>query len=229
MSVKLLERPARYVPEDPGHEPLVIASPPQMPENSPSGASSAMIIMPIITGSGSLMMSITLGHRPLMAAVGAIVMIASVIVAGRRFVGQDFRVATWLAWGASAGALAQLLVQLPSVIGLLGGDVRPSLTFEATGVRATLKALGPVIVGRGSVQISGYVDQILASYLGPGLVAALANAQTLYLLPVAVLGTAVSAAELPEMSSALGSEAALPFSTPDGTVFTELSLELFRF
>jgi len=89
VSVKLLERPARYVPEDPGHEPLVIASPPQMPENSPSGASSAMIIMPIITGSGSLMMSITLGHRPLMAAVGAIVMIASVIVGIFMFTSQQ--------------------------------------------------------------------------------------------------------------------------------------------
>ena len=88
MSVKLLERPARHVPKDPGHEPLVIASPPQMPENSPSGASSAMIIMPIITGSGSLMMSITLGHRPLMAAIGAIVMIASVVVGIFMFVSQ---------------------------------------------------------------------------------------------------------------------------------------------
>ncbi|WP_407940024.1 type VII secretion protein EccCa [Nocardiopsis coralli] len=65
-----------------------MASPPQLPDNPPSGASSAMIIMPIITGSGSLMMSITLGHRPLMAAVGAIVMLASVVVGIIMFVSQ---------------------------------------------------------------------------------------------------------------------------------------------
>ncbi|MBQ1083456.1 type VII secretion protein EccCa [Nocardiopsis sp. B62] len=59
-----------------------------MPDNPPSGASSAMIIMPIITGSGSLMMSITMGHRPLMAAIGAIVMLASVIVGIAMFVAQ---------------------------------------------------------------------------------------------------------------------------------------------
>ncbi|MFE1081455.1 type VII secretion protein EccCa [Nocardiopsis alba] len=47
-----------------------------------------MIIMPIITGSGSLMMSITMGHRPLMAAVGAIVMLVSVVVGIVMFVTQ---------------------------------------------------------------------------------------------------------------------------------------------
>jgi putative peptidoglycan lipid II flippase len=58
------------------------------------------------------------------------------------------------------------------------------------------------------VQLSGYVDQVLASYLGTGIVTAMSNAQTLYLLPVSLFGMAVSAAELPEMSSATGGEAA---------------------
>ncbi|WP_460756572.1 type VII secretion protein EccCa [Nocardiopsis oceani] len=66
----------------------MIATPPQLPDNPPSGASSAMIIMPIITGSGSLMMSITMGHRPLMAAIGAIVMLVSVVVGIVMFVTQ---------------------------------------------------------------------------------------------------------------------------------------------
>ncbi|MCX5744218.1 MAG: murein biosynthesis integral membrane protein MurJ, partial [Proteobacteria bacterium] len=46
-----------------------------------------------------------------------------------------------------------------------------------------------------------YVDQVLASYLGESIVAAMANAQTLYLLPVSLFGMAISAAELPEMAS----------------------------
>ncbi|WP_017615550.1 type VII secretion protein EccCa [Nocardiopsis salina] len=59
-----------------------------MPENSPTSSSGAMIIMPIITGSGSLLMSITMGHRPIMAVAGVMIMIASVIVGIVMFVAQ---------------------------------------------------------------------------------------------------------------------------------------------
>ncbi|MFE1394871.1 type VII secretion protein EccCa [Nocardiopsis alba] len=65
-----------------------MATPPQMPENAPAGSSGAMIIMPIITGSGSLLMSITMGHRPLMMVAGVMIMIASVIVGIIMFVAQ---------------------------------------------------------------------------------------------------------------------------------------------
>jgi putative peptidoglycan lipid II flippase len=131
------------------------------------------------------------------------VLIATTIVAGRRLSGHDDDIATWLAWGTVAGSAAQLLVQLPSVIGLLHG-LSPALALEHPGVRTTLRTFGTVVIGRGSVQISAYVDQLLASFLGAGLVAAMSNAQTLYLLPVSLFGMAISAAELPEMASAQG-------------------------
>jgi putative peptidoglycan lipid II flippase len=130
-------------------------------------------------------------------------LIAAVILAGRRFAGHDDDIATWLAWGAVIGSAAQLLVQLPTVILLLGG-LKPSLAVRDPGVRTTLRAFVPVLLGRGSVQLSGYIDQVIASYLGEGIVAAMSYAQTLYLLPVSLFGMAISAAELPEMSSALG-------------------------
>jgi putative peptidoglycan lipid II flippase len=64
----------------------------------------------------------------------------------------------------------------------------------------------PVFVSRGVVQISAYIDSILASFLPTGAVAALSYGQTLYSLPVSLFGMSVSAAELPAMSSALGSD-----------------------
>jgi len=51
------------------------------------------------------------------------------------------------------------------------------------------------------------VDQVIASKLGEGAVAALTNAQSIYTLPVSLFGMAVSAAELPAMSSTLGTDA----------------------
>ncbi|MFD3684052.1 type VII secretion protein EccCa [Nocardiopsis sp. NPDC058631] len=65
-----------------------MAAPPQLPENAPASSSGAMIIMPIITGSGSLLMSITMGHRPLMAVAGVMIMMASVVVGIIMFVAQ---------------------------------------------------------------------------------------------------------------------------------------------
>lgn len=134
-------------------------------------------------------------------------LIATAIIAGRRLAGHDEDIATWLAWGAVIGSGAQFLVQLPTVIALLRG-ITPSLAVREPGVRSTLRAFVPVLLGRGSVQLSSYVDQVIASYLGEAAVAAISNAQTLALLPVSLFGMAVSAAELPEMSSATGDAAA---------------------
>ncbi len=134
-------------------------------------------------------------------------LIATAIVAGRRFAGEQDDIVVWLAWGAVIGSAAQFLVQLPTVIALLR-SVRPSLAVRDPGVQTTLRAFVPVVLGRGSVQLSGYIDQVLASYLGAGIVAAMATGQILYLLPVSLFGMAVSAAELPEMSSATGDASA---------------------
>lgn len=134
--------------------------------------------------------------------------IIGVALAGGRHLagseGASFELAIWLAWGAVLGSALQLAVQLPTVWALLR-SLRPSLAVRDEAVRTTLSTFGPVLLGRGSVQLSSFLDQWLASYLGPMIVAALAYAQVLALLPVSLFGMAVSAAALPEMASATGS------------------------
>lgn len=125
------------------------------------------------------------------------------IAGGRHFAGgadTSFDLAIWLAWGAVLGSALQLAVQLPSVWGLLRG-LRPSLAVRDEAVRTTIGTFGTVLLGRGSVQLSSFLDQWLASYLGPMIVAALGFAQVLAILPVSLFGMAVSAAALPEMAS----------------------------
>jgi putative peptidoglycan lipid II flippase len=102
-----------------------------------------------------------------------------------------------------AGAALQLLAQLPVALKLVGG-LKPSLSLALEPVRRVLSSFVPVVISRGVVQLSAYIDQLLASYLGPAAVAGMAYAQTLYLLPISLFGMAISAAELPEMSRALG-------------------------
>jgi putative peptidoglycan lipid II flippase len=103
------------------------------------------------------------------------------------------------------GSALQFFVQLPVVLALTR-RLRLRLDTSAANVREVLRNFAPVFVSRGVVQISAYVDQVIASKLGEGAVAALTNAQSIYTLPVSLFGMAVSAAELPAMSSALGTE-----------------------
>jgi putative peptidoglycan lipid II flippase len=116
------------------------------------------------------------------------------------------RLAIILGWGAVAGSALQVLVQLPAVLKLVP-DVRFRLEFS-DHVRTVLRNFVPVFVSRGVVQISAYIDEVLASLLPTGAVTGLANAQLLYTLPVSLFGLAVSAAALPEMSGAVGRDAA---------------------
>jgi putative peptidoglycan lipid II flippase len=110
-----------------------------------------------------------------------------------------------LGWASVVGAVLQFLVQLPTVLRLIPG-LRLSLDYTRGNVRKVLSNFTPVFFSRGIVQVSAYVDQLLASLLPQGMVALLGYAVTIYTLPVSLFGMAISAAELPEMSSALGSE-----------------------
>src|SRR6185312_8815631 len=110
-----------------------------------------------------------------------------------------------VAWGAVVGSALQLGVQLPVVLRLVR-RLRPILGTGLASVREVIRNFVPVLFSRGVVQVSAYVDSLIASFLPTGAVAALAYAQTLYTLPVSLFGMSVSAAELPAMSGALGSE-----------------------
>ena len=104
-------------------------------------------------------------------------------------------------WGALVGGFLQFAVQLPLVLKLLG-RFRPSLSTRIAGVRDALRAVGPAIAGRGVVQLSIYVDLLLASFLKSGAPGALGFAAVLYNLPISAFGMSIAAAELPELSRA---------------------------
>lgn len=115
------------------------------------------------------------------------------------------RLVIWVAWSTVIGAALQFGVQFPRAIRLNG-----TFTFSfktGTGpVQKIITNFTPAVVTRGVVQLSAYIDQVLASYLGPASVAAMAYAQTIYTLPVSLFGMAISAAALTEMSRTIGTK-----------------------
>lgn len=167
----------------------------------------------LFPGAGMLVVSawclgILNSHRRFLLSYSAPVvwnaaMIATLLGFGGRY--AQFPLATILAWGSVAGSALQVGVQWPVVQRILG-RLRLGLDHRAANVREVLRNFGPVFFARGVVQISAYVDALLASLLPTGAVAALAYAQTLYLLPISLFGMSVSAAELPAMSGAVGEQ-----------------------
>jgi putative peptidoglycan lipid II flippase len=119
---------------------------------------------------------------------------------------SQVQLAVILAIASVVGSALQVAVQLPVVLSLARG-VRPRLTMAATSVRNVFRNFIPAFIGRGVVQLSAYVDAWLASYLGNGAVSSFTYAQTIYVLPVSLFGMAISAAELPAMSRAVGTDA----------------------
>ena len=168
-----------------------------------------LIVQVLFPGAGMLVMSawclgVLNSHHRFFASYAApvawnLAIIAVLLIYGSRASQQ--RLVIDVAWGSVLGSLLQILVQLPQTLPLLG---RLQLHFARvrTELRVVFNNLLPVIASRGVAQVSGYIDNLLASLLPTGAVAALNYAQILYLLPISLFGMSVAAAELPAMSRA---------------------------
>jgi putative peptidoglycan lipid II flippase len=123
--------------------------------------------------------------------------IATAVAVGRGMAPAALAVA--LAWGALAGGVLQFAVQLPTVL-RLERSLRIRWDLKMAEVRETIRNAGPAIMGRGVVQLSGWLDIFLASMLAIGAVSIMLYAQVLYMLPISLFGMSIAAAELPELS-----------------------------
>ncbi|HTM04794.1 MAG TPA: murein biosynthesis integral membrane protein MurJ [Vicinamibacterales bacterium] len=168
------------------------------------------LVQILFPGTGLLVMSawclgiLNSHHRFLLSYAAPVVWNAAIIATAIAFGGLALpRLAVYVAWGSVVGSALQVAVMVPPVVRLAPG-LRLRLDTTSEHVRSVIRNFTSVFLSRGVVQISAYVDQILASYLGTGAAAALLNAGTLYTLPVSLFGMSVSAAELPAMSGEAG-------------------------
>ncbi|MGH7987832.1 MAG: murein biosynthesis integral membrane protein MurJ, partial [Candidatus Binataceae bacterium] len=167
------------------------------------------LVQILFPGAGLLVLSawclgVLNSHHRFFAAYAApvawnIAIIATLVIYGPHR--TEEQLAIDVAWGAVVGAGLQVLVQLPQTLRLLR-RLRVNFTRTRTALKTVINNLLPVVAGRGVGQFSGYVDNLLASLLPTGAVAALNYAQILYLLPISLFGMSVASAELPAMSRA---------------------------
>lgn len=172
-------------------------------------ASTARLVRIIFPMTGLLVLSawalgVLNAHRSFFLPYAAPVAWSAAQIAGLWIIGgllgwRGEALAEAMAWSALAGAAMQLALLLPAARRLLGG-IAPRFDARDPNVRVAARRLPGALLGRGVIQISGLVDTLLVSFLGTGANAAFAYAQTIYLLPMSLLGTGEAAAALPEMA-----------------------------
>ena len=190
-------------------EPLTRVLTPGFPAGSAKAELTVILVRILFPSLGFLVLSawclgILNAHRrffrayvaPVLWNAAIIVSLSVAVALGRD--GPD--VARAVALGALAGAALQFAFQVPAVLRSVTG-LRFRLTSDVPGLRDVLRASGGVILGRGIVQLSAYLDLAIASLLAAGAVAALGYAQVLYLLPVSLFGMSVAAASLPDLAT----------------------------
>jgi putative peptidoglycan lipid II flippase len=162
-------------------------------------------------GTGLLVMSawclgILNSHHKFFLSYAAPVLWNAAIIGALVYYGRGHtqsELAIYTAWGLVLGSALQFGIQLPTAAKFFK-KIRFDFSVKMDAVQTIIRNFVPVVIARGVVQVSAYVDNVLASYLPSGAVSSLAYAQSIYMLPISLFGMAVSAAELPAMSRASG-------------------------
>lgn len=107
-----------------------------------------------------------------------------------------------VALGVALGAMMQLVISSIGLIGL-GFDYQMKISWRNKGFRQVLKLLPPRSLDQGIDYINGIVEMNLASRMGDGMMRAYQQASTLSLMPVNLIGVAISNAAFPRMTERL--------------------------
>jgi len=115
-----------------------------------------------------------------------------------------------LAAGVMLGGVLQLAVQIPALARLgvlpriaLGGRAFVS-AWRNPGVRTILRQMAPALLGVSVAQLSILINTQIASHQGVGAVSWLSYADRLMEFPTALLGVALGAVLVPQLSAAQG-------------------------
>ncbi|MBM3219831.1 MAG: murein biosynthesis integral membrane protein MurJ [Candidatus Rokubacteria bacterium] len=154
----------------------------------------------LLVGLGALAMGALQAHgRFFAAALGPAVLNIGMIVGVTLLRTRLDPPIVALAIGVLVGGLGQILVQVPGLRreGLL---VAPALEPRHPVLRRVVRLLLPSVLGLAAVQVSVFVNTLLASLLEPGSISYLYYADRVMEFPLGVFGIALASAALPAMA-----------------------------
>jgi putative peptidoglycan lipid II flippase len=107
-----------------------------------------------------------------------------------------------VALGVVLGSILQLIVSAIGLIGM-GFDYRFKIYWRNKGFRKVLALLPARSLDQGIDYVNGFVETNLASRMAEGTVRAYNQATTLHMVPINLIGVAISTAAFPKMSERL--------------------------
>jgi len=158
-----------------------------------------MLISPLFFGVSGMLMGILNARQHFVAPAFAPVVYNLGIIIGAVFLAGPFGI-HGLAWGVVLGSLGHLLVQLPAVRSV-GMQWRPSLDLGSEAVRDVLRLMGPRVIGLAAAQVNLLVIVFFASFVSDEAISAVNYAFLMMMLPVGVIGMAISTAVFPTLAA----------------------------
>jgi len=107
-----------------------------------------------------------------------------------------------LAWGVVLGSALHFLVQVPAVR-KLGFSWSKNFSLKVSGIKETLKLIGPRTIGLAASQLEQVITAGFATSLAVGSLAAFTLAVNLQSFPINVFGVSLAIAAFPVFSQAL--------------------------
>ena len=156
----------------------------------------------ILVGLGALAMGVLNTHgRFFAAAIGPALLNVGMIAAVLLLAPRVDPPILALAVGVLVGGIAQVLAQAPT-LRRCGFLVAPSLDLRHPALRRVARLLLPAVFGLAALQVTVFVNTLLASLLSTGSISFLYYADRVMEFPLGIFGVALASASLPAMSRA---------------------------
>ncbi|MGE3857855.1 MAG: murein biosynthesis integral membrane protein MurJ [Dehalococcoidia bacterium] len=157
-----------------------------------------MLLSPLFFGISGMLTGILNARQHFLApAIAPLIYNLSIILAAL-FLAEPYGV-EGLAWGVVVGSAGHLLVQIPALRSV-GFRWTPSLDLFAEGVRDVMALMGPRVVGLAAAQVNFLAVIFFASFVSDEAISAMNYAFLMMMLPVGVIGMAISTAVFPTLA-----------------------------
>ncbi len=158
-----------------------------------------MLISPLFFGISGMLTGILNARQHFLAPALAPVIYNLGIIFGAVFLAEPLGV-YGLAWGVVLGAAGHLAVQVPA-LRAARMRWRPSLDLGSEAVRDVLRLMGPRVLGLAAAQVNFLVIVFFASFVSDEAISAMNYAFLMMMLPVGVVGMAISTAVFPTLAA----------------------------
>lgn len=157
-----------------------------------------MMLSPLFFGVSGMLTGILNARQHFIAPAVAPMIYNLSIILGAVFLADRWGV-HGLAWGVVIGSLGHLLVQVPA-LAASGMRWTPSFEWASEAVQDVLRLMGPRVIGLAATQINFIVVIFFASFISDEAISAMNYAFLMMMLPVGVIGMAISTAVFPTLS-----------------------------